>query len=142
MEINGVEGVFHHLGLITTESRKGERFSKLFGMYTSDSECALTRVQWHRFEPNSSLHPLIRTLPHAAFKVADLDRAIEGRTLLLGPYEPIPNFRVAIIEDGGQPLELIETTLTDEQIWARKESDSILYQSANFEPSHDQPEHR
>ncbi len=127
MKINGVEASFHHLGIPTIEPRPGERFSERFGMYTSDSSCALLRIQWHRFEPDSSLHPLIRTIPHPAFKVPDLDRAIESRNILLGPYDPIPNFRVAIIEDAGHPIELIQTTLTDEEIWARAGSASILY---------------
>jgi hypothetical protein len=42
--------------------------------------------------------------------------------VLLGPYEPIPDFRVAIIEDGGQPIELVETILTDEELWRRAET--------------------
>ena len=92
------------------------------GMYTSDSDCKTLRVQWHRFEPNSSLDELIRTVPHVAFKVADLDRAIAGCNVLLGPYEPIADFRVAIIEDGGQPIELVETTLTNEELWRRAEA--------------------
>jgi hypothetical protein len=75
-----------------------------------------------RFEPDSSLHPLIRTVPHVAFKVADLDQAIAGCNVLLGPYEPIPDFRLAIIEDGGQPIELVETILTDEELWRRAET--------------------
>jgi hypothetical protein len=29
---------------------------------------------------------------------------------------------VAIIEDGGQPIELVETTLTDEELWRRAET--------------------
>ena len=127
MKINGVEASFHHLGIPTIEPRPGERFSERFGMYTSDSSCELLRIQWHRFEPDSSLHPLIRTIPHPAFKVPDLDRAIESRNILLGPYDPIPNFRVAIIEDAGHPIELIQTTLTDEEIWARAGGASILY---------------
>jgi hypothetical protein len=127
MRINGIEGIFHHMGIPTTESRPGERFSERFGMYTSDSNCGLLRVQWHRFEPDSSLHLLIRTIPHPAFKVSDLNRAIEGCNILLGPYEPLPNFRVAIIEDGGQPVELIESNLPDEEIWQRAQS-GILYQ--------------
>ncbi len=119
MKINGVECSFHHMGIPTTEPKPGERFSELFGMYTSDSECKSLRVQWHRFEANSSLHHLIRTVPHAAFKVSDLDRAISGCTLLLGPYEPVSGFRVAIIEDGGIPVELVQTELTDEELWGR-----------------------
>jgi len=125
---NGVELVFHHMGIPTTVARPGERYSPMFGMSTVDAECASLRVQWHRFDADSTLHPLLRTVPHPAFKVADLDRAAAGAPLLLGPYEPIPGFRVVIIEDGGVPVELIQTTLTDDEIWARKESGSILYQ--------------
>jgi hypothetical protein len=117
MKFNGVEGSFHHMGIPTTEPRADERFSERFGMYTSDSDCKTLRIQWHRFEPGSSLHPLLRTVPHVAFKVADLERAMEGYNVLLGPYEPIADFRVAIIEDGGQPIELVETDLTDEALW-------------------------
>jgi hypothetical protein len=48
--------------------------------------------------------------------------------LLLGPYEPIQDFRVAIVEDRkdhGQPIELIQTTLTDDEIWSRAKTESI-----------------
>jgi hypothetical protein len=127
MKINGVEATFHHMGVPTTEPKPGERFSEQFGMYTSDSDCKAARIQWHRFEKDSPLHPLIRTMPHAAFKVADLDASIRGSNVLLGPYEPIPNFRVAIIEDGGLPVELIQTTVTEEELWRRPEANNILY---------------
>jgi len=59
---------------------------------------------------------------HVAFRVADLDTAITGCNVLLGPYEAIPDFRVAIIEDGGQPIELVETNLTDVELWKRAET--------------------
>jgi hypothetical protein len=124
MKINGIKASFHHMGIPTTERRPGERFSERFGMYTSDSDCRTLRIQWHRFEATSWLHPLIRTVPHVAFRVADLDGAIAGCNVLLDPYEPIADFRVAIIEDGGQPIELVETTLTDEELWRRAETAS------------------
>jgi hypothetical protein len=133
MKINGLEGTFHHMGIPTTEPRPGERFSERFGMYTSDSNCGPVRIQWHRFEPDSPLHVLIRTLPHVAFKVSDLNRAIEGRNILLGPYEPVPNFHVAILEEGGHPVELIQTSVSDEEIWQRAES-GILYQPVTQRP--------
>ena len=134
MTINGVECTFHHLGIPTTEARPGERYSELFKLHTSDSQCGLMRVQFHRYEPGSPMHPLIQTLPHAAFKVPDLKRAIEGRTLLLGPYEPIPGVQVAIIEDGGHPIELIQTTLTEEEVWAPRQRDTLLYGPAETTP--------
>ncbi|HEX5235233.1 MAG TPA: hypothetical protein VFW25_07890 [Silvibacterium sp.] len=125
---DGVSYEFHHLGIPSQEIRAGERFSAKFGMYTSDSECGLARVQWHRFEPESPLDPLIRSHPHPAFKVSNLEAAIAGRRLLIQPYEPIDGYRVAIIEDGGIPIELIETQLSDVEIWdraAHKERTSI-----------------
>ena len=45
--------------------------------------------------------------------------------MLLGPYEPIPDFRVAIIEDGGCPIELVQTTLTDEELWGQYATSNI-----------------
>lgn len=116
---NGIEYEFHHLGIPTVEPRSGERYSVKFGMYTSDSDCGIARIQWHRFTADSCLDPLVRSVPHAAFKVSDLERAIDGSRLLLGPYEPMEGFRVAIVEDGGMPVELIQTSLTDDEIWSR-----------------------
>lgn len=110
---------FHHLGIPTAEIRAGERYSARFGMYTSDSECQLARVQYHRFDPDSHLHPLLQSKPHPAFKVDDLGRAIEDRIVLLGPHEPIDGFLVAIILDGDVPVELIQTRLTDHEVWER-----------------------
>jgi hypothetical protein len=75
------------------------------------------------------LHPIVRSQPHVAFKVDDLERAITGKPLLLGPYEPIENFRVAMIEDHGQPIELIQTTLDDDEIWLRATTRSTLFQN-------------
>jgi hypothetical protein len=121
MKINGVECSLHHMGIPTTEPKPNERYSEHFGMYTSDSPCKTLRIQWHRFEPNSLLHPLIRTVPHVALKVHDLDAAIAGYKVLLAPYEPIAGFRVAIIEDGGCPIELVQTSLDDAELWSRAE---------------------
>ena len=59
-------------------SDRANDIAPLFRMYTSDGSCDVMRVQWHRFEPGSSMHPLIQMIPHVAFKVNDLDRAVAG----------------------------------------------------------------
>ncbi|MEC3939978.1 hypothetical protein VOF76_28215, partial [Leclercia adecarboxylata] len=84
------------------------------GMYTTDNPGKF-RVQWHRFKHDSPLHPLLKTVPHVAFKVNSLSAAIEGEEIILGPYEPIDGYRVAVINDAGVPIELIETTLSDDE---------------------------
>ncbi len=117
----GIHYEFHHMGIPTDIPHDGEQFSAKAGLYTADNPGKF-RIQWHRFTPDSPLHPLIRTMPHPAFKVADLAAAIEGETVLLGPYEPIDGYHVTIIDDGGVPVELIQTTLSDEEIWGRARS--------------------
>ena len=125
---DGVVYEFHHLGIPTNEPKSGERYSELFRMHTSDSPCRMVRTQFHRFEPGSSMDPLLRTLPHVAFKVSNLEQAIVDCRVILGPYEPIPGFRVAIIDDGGHPVEFLETQLPDDEIWSRAEGeDNLLY---------------
>lgn len=88
-------------------------------MYTGDSPSKTLRIQWHRFEVNSSLDPLVRTLPQVALKVTDLEGAIAGCKVRLAPYQPIAGFRVAITEEGGYPIELVQTSLDDAELWRR-----------------------
>jgi hypothetical protein len=132
MQINGVQCSFHHLGIPTTEIKQEERYSSLFDMYTSDSGCESMRIQWHRFGPASSLHPIVRSQPHVAFKVDDLRRATAGMRLLLGPYEPIENFRVAIVEDHEQPIELIQTEIKRQYTFGQGSGQTAPSQVENF----------
>lgn len=96
-------------------------FSEKAGMYTSDNPGRF-RIQWHRFTDNSPLHPLLKSLPHVAFKVDDLMEAIEGEEVILGPYEPVDDYFVAVINDCGVPVEFIQTTLSDDELWSKARS--------------------
>lgn len=118
---------FHHIGIPTTQQREGEVYSSTFKMYTSNGEDKNLRVQYHRFEEGSSLHPLIKTMTHVAFKVDSIDEAIIGKPLLLGPYYPFEGFRVAIVEINGMPIEFIETSLSEEEIWSGPKKGSYIY---------------
>ena len=119
----GVQYEFHHLGVPTQEVKPNECYNARFGMYTGDSTCSLVRTQWHRFDADSCLDPELQTIPHPAFKVSDLSAALGSHTVLLGPYKPIEGFRVVMIKDGGMPIELIQTALTDNEIWERARND-------------------
>ncbi len=116
---------YHHMGIPITEVRPNEKFSEAFGMYTSDVDGDF-RIQYHRFTEDSPLHPLIKTVPHVAIQVDNLDEAVTGYEILLGPYEPIPNYRVAIINDGGVPVELVETSLTLAELWGKAKEQKDL----------------
>lgn len=110
----------HHVGIPTSRPRDGERYSAVAGLFTSEG--ADPRVQWHRYTENSPLPAAVRTRAHIALKVEDLDAAVAGETVLVAPYEPIDDYRVAIIEIEGTPIELVQTTLSDEALWGRAQS--------------------
>jgi hypothetical protein len=97
----------------------------LFSAYTSDIDGDF-RIQYHRFTDDSPLHPLIKTVPHVGIQVDNLEEAVEGYEILLGSYEPISGYRVAIINDGGVPVELIETNLTPSELWGKAKGQKDL----------------
>ena len=51
---------------------------------------------------------LVRTRPHLAFVVDDLDAALVGKDVLIAPNSPSAGVRVAFIPDQGEPVELME----------------------------------
>jgi hypothetical protein len=119
---------FHHVGIPVKEEKDGERYSEKFKMYTTDSISENYRVQFHRFLDACPLHKLIQTVPHVAYKVSSLDEAIKNEAVIMEPYEPFSGFKVAMIEKSGVPIEFIETTLGENEIWdTTKHKNSIIY---------------
>jgi hypothetical protein len=99
---------FHHIGIPTDVPRPGERYLKELGMYVSGFDTSPFGVEWMRFERDSPVSELVRTVPHVAFEVDDLDEALVGKTLLGKPSSPSAGVRVAMILHNGMPVELLE----------------------------------
>jgi hypothetical protein len=101
---------FHHLGIPTDLEMPGEIALPELGMHVSGFESSPYGVQWMRFAPGSPVHELVRTLPHLAFEVDDLDAALVGKTVITAPNSPSAGVLVAMIVDDGCPIELIQFT--------------------------------
>ncbi|STX27696.1 Uncharacterised protein [Legionella beliardensis] len=129
--IRTITYAFHHIGIPTTEIKPNEKYSSTFKMYTSGGQNSEYRIQYHRFEEDSPLHPLVKSKPHVAFKVDNLEEAIKNKEVILSPYEPFLGFKVAMIVECGMPIELIETTLTEEEIWQGSHKNSVIYPEAD-----------
>ena len=56
-----------------------------------------------RFDEDASYPEVVKSLPHVAFEVDDLARALEGREILIAPNSPSPGVTVAMIIDDGAP---------------------------------------
>jgi len=99
---------YHHVGIPTPTPRPGERYLEQFKMYVSGFEISPYGIEWMRFEPDSPVSALIRSVPHIAFRVDDLEVALEGKELLAPVSSPSHGVRVAMIIDNGAPVELLE----------------------------------
>lgn len=99
---------YHHLGIPTTEPRPGERYLKDLKMHVSGFETSPFGIEWMRFDADCPIHTLIQTVPHIAFEVDDLEKALQGRSLLGEISSPMAGIRAAMIVDNGAPVELIE----------------------------------
>jgi len=99
---------YHHIGIPTDSPRDGEVYLEKYRMYVSGFETSPYGVEWMRFEEGSPISELVRTVPHIAFEVDDLDRALEGKELIGEPSTPMTGVKVAMILHNGMPVELLE----------------------------------
>ena len=100
---------YHHLGIPTTEPRQGEYHIPQLGFHVEGFESSPFGIQWMRFDDDSQ-PAAVRTIPHVAFEVDDLEQALRdcGAEVLTPPNSPSPGVRVAMIIHDGAPIELIE----------------------------------
>lgn len=110
---------YHHVGIPTTVKRTGEVFLERYGMHVLGFENSEYGVEWLRFEPGSTIPEIVQTVPHVAFVVDDLDRAIEGKEVLIEPNSPSPGVDVAFIVENGAPIEFLSFDSDDHPLNAR-----------------------
>jgi hypothetical protein len=99
---------YHHLGIPTDIARPGEQHLPHLKLFVSGFDTSPYGIEWMRFEPDCPVSDLIRTVPHIAFEVDDLDAELEGKTLLGPVSSPSEGIRVAMIVDNGAPVELLQ----------------------------------
>ena len=83
-----------------------ERHLAHLGVYVCGFETSPYGVEWIRFEPHCQVPDVVRTVPHVAFAVDDLDETLKGKDVLIKPNAPTGGVRVAFILDNGAPVEL------------------------------------
>ncbi|MDD5596859.1 MAG: hypothetical protein PHV82_02875 [Victivallaceae bacterium] len=77
---------FDHLGLITDLVQKEETWVAKTRVWVTDPGKHPFRVEWLRFADDSPVPEPVRTQPHLAFRVSDLD-SVQGLKVLLEPFD-------------------------------------------------------
>jgi len=108
---------YHHIGIPTNRPLPAEDYSKEYKMYASGYFQSPYGVEWMRFESDCPLPELVKTIPHVAFVVDDLDAAIAGKEVIIQPNSPCEGVRVAFIVDHGAPIEFLQFDRPEFEIW-------------------------
>jgi hypothetical protein len=99
---------YHHLGIPCETPRPGEVYIEHLKIHVAGFDTSPYGIEWMRFGPGCPVSELVRTVPHIAFEVDDLDEALNDKEILSPPSSPSDGVRVAMIVHDGAPVELLE----------------------------------
>lgn len=103
---------FHHLGIPTQKQLPGETYLAAFRVFVTGFDTNPFGIEWMRYEEGSPVNELVKSVPHLAFEVDNIDQEIQKHDLkVLTPVNcPSEGVRVAMIEYDDAPVELIQFT--------------------------------
>jgi len=101
---------YNHFGIPTSAGFEGEIDLPHLKMTVSDHKDNPFGIQWQRFWEDAPYPQLVKTVPHVAFEVDDLDAALKGQKVIIQPNSPCEGLMVAFIEIRGAPVELMQYT--------------------------------
>lgn len=101
---------YHHIGIPTKKIMPDEKYLSEFKIYVSGFDNSPFGIEWMRYEEGSPVSELIRTVPHIAFEVSDIDKELRSHNfnVISWPESNFEGIKVAMIEHNGAPIELIE----------------------------------
>ena len=99
---------YHHIGIPTTTPQPGETHLARYKTFCTDHETNPYGIQWMRFEAECPLPELVKTVPHVAFEVDDLESALVGHEILIEPNSPSEGVVVAFVVCEGAPVEFLQ----------------------------------
>jgi hypothetical protein len=101
---------YHHLGIPTDKVMPNERYLPQFKFYVSGFNTSPFGIEWMRFDKDSPMSDIIKSVPHIAFEVDDIDKefARHNFEIISEPSSNSDEIRAAMILHNGAPIELIE----------------------------------
>ncbi len=110
---------FDHIGIFTDEPQEGESWVESSRVWVTNPRLHPKRIEYLRaadppqIEPGNVALWKLWNLPHVAYKVDNLQEAIAGEEVILGPFEPGDFGTVAFVHKDGAVLEYLEYKTLD-----------------------------
>lgn len=98
----------NHFGIPTDKKQDGEIYLEEMKLYVTDFSKSDNKIEFLRFEEGSPMPELLQTTPHIAYEVPSIEAALEGKEILIEPWENPDKTKLAFIVEEGIPVELME----------------------------------
>jgi catechol 2,3-dioxygenase-like lactoylglutathione lyase family enzyme len=99
---------FDHIGIPVADKRDGMRYLESKRLWLTSPSDHPFRVEFLWYEDESPEVELVRTTPHVAYRVDDLEAAMDGFPVLAGPFDVFGDVRVSFIDVDGAPVEFVQ----------------------------------
>ena len=118
MALTLARATFDHVGIVTDERHDGEVFVPATRVWVTNPRLSAVNVEWLRFEPDSTVSGPLRTDPHVAYRVDDIEAAMGDHEVLLAPMVVGDDFvRVAFVLIEGAIVEFMHYRNPLEEGW-------------------------
>lgn len=99
---------YNHMGIPTKENFENAIDLPHLKMTVTDHEDNEFGIQLMNFWEGAPYPELVKTKPHLAFEVENLEESLKGKKVIIKPNSPSEGLTVAFIEEKGLPVELME----------------------------------
>ena len=99
---------FSHIGIPTTEDKNWDGFCEPGKFHYTDFAKDEYNVEYVKFDEDSNVDIMVKTMPHVSYFVDSIEEAIECRKALGDIFSPAEGVRVVYIEHKGSPVEFLE----------------------------------
>lgn len=106
---------YHHIGIPTERPRAGEKYHRELKFYSSGLDSSAYGIEWMRFDADCDIPELVRTTPHVAFEVDNLEAELEGKEVIIAPNSPSEGVRVAFIVENDAPIEFLQIARPEDE---------------------------
>ncbi|RKR12202.1 hypothetical protein CLV91_2327 [Maribacter vaceletii] len=99
---------FSHIGIPTTEDKEWDGFYEPGKIHYTEFDIDEYKIEWVKFDDDSPMPEMIKTLPHVAYLVDNMEKALKGKKMLVETFSPGEGVKVAFIVHNGSPVEFME----------------------------------
>ena len=101
-------GKYDHFGVPASTKQENESYYEGIKTFATSPDDHPYRVEFLRFEDDSPVTGPLRDMPHVAYRIDDMNAALEGKETILEPFSPMPGLSVAFVKENGAVIEFMK----------------------------------